>query len=171
MSLDGVETLVIQHRLEQAVGCRIAVESGHGVGTKRAPDRGSVFERPRKGLADQLGRQVGVIKALRDTLHDSPFQGVMMQNGRIDERCQLGLFPHYLLGFPSNPVPHRVYLLEGIGRPYLLPSHYDLPPFCSSIAHLAMNKHIGTMGHRARSACCPSRLIAGAGAMLSLRIS
>src|ERR1700674_4484080 len=58
MRLDGMEALVIKHRLEQAVGGGVAIERGYDVGAKGRADRGLVFERIEIGPANQLGRHL-----------------------------------------------------------------------------------------------------------------
>ena len=60
MGLDGVEALEIEHRLEKAVGGRIAIDRRDDVGAEGLADRRLVLERVGIGLTDQLGRHVGL---------------------------------------------------------------------------------------------------------------
>ena len=80
MGLDGVEALVVEHRLDEAVRRRIAVDGRHDVGAERFADRRLVLERVGIGLADQLAGDVGMVEPLGDAMHDRRFQRVVVQD-------------------------------------------------------------------------------------------
>ncbi len=112
MGLDRVEALEVEHRLEEAVGGGVAIDRRDDVGAESVADRGLVFERVGIGLADQLGRDIGIIEPLGDAVDDRRLQRVVMQDGRIDEGRELGLAPRDLLGLAADARPDRVDLIE-----------------------------------------------------------
>src|SRR6185295_9708556 len=114
-------------RLEKAIGRGIAIESRHDVGAKRETDRWIALERVAIGLPDQLRRDVGMVEPLGHTMHDGSFERVMMQNGRIDEGCELSLAADHFLGLATDARPNRIDLAEGICRFCLLSGHHDSP--------------------------------------------
>ena len=75
-----MKTLVVQHRLEQAVGRRIAVDGRGNVGAEAFADRRLVLERVRIGLPDQFARQRRVIEPLGQPVNHRRFERVVMQN-------------------------------------------------------------------------------------------
>ncbi len=127
MSLDRVESLEIEHRLEEPVGSRIAIDRCHCVGAKIGADRRLAFERIGIGLPDQLGGHFGAIEALGHAMNDRGLQGIVMQDGRIDECCKLGLASRYFLRLEANPRPDRVHLVERAGGSHVLLGHDCLP--------------------------------------------
>ena len=64
MRLDGVEALVVEHRLDEAVGRRIAVEHRDDVGAEHLAELRLVLQRVGIGLADQFARHVGMVEPL-----------------------------------------------------------------------------------------------------------
>ena len=62
MRLDGVETLEIEQRLDEAHAGRIAVGDRDDVGAERLPDGGVAREDFEIGLADQVARQVLMVE-------------------------------------------------------------------------------------------------------------
>jgi hypothetical protein len=132
-----VEALEVEHGLEKAVSGGIAIDRGHDVGAERRADRGLAGERVGVGLPDQLGRDFGAVEAVGHAMHDRSFQGVMVQDGRIDEGCEFGLAPRDLLGLEADAGPDRVHLLEP-PCPHLLLGHGCLPRILilrASLAH------------------------------------
>ena len=85
MGLDGVEALVVEHRLDQAIGRRIAVGGRHEVGAEGFADRGNVLERVGIGLPDQFARHRGMVEPIGQPMDDRRFERVVVQDGRIDE--------------------------------------------------------------------------------------
>ena len=59
--LDRVETFVIEDRLYEAAGCRIAVDGGDNVGTKCLAERRLIFQRVVIGLTNEVRRDIGVV--------------------------------------------------------------------------------------------------------------
>ena len=82
MGLDGVEALEIEHRLDEAVGRRVAVEGRDDVGAERLADLGLIFQRIGIGLPDQFARHVVMIEPFGDAVDDRGFERVVMQNRR-----------------------------------------------------------------------------------------
>ncbi len=58
MRLDRVEALVVEHRLDEAAGRRIAVDRGDNIGTEGVAERRLVLKRVVVGLPDHVGRDV-----------------------------------------------------------------------------------------------------------------
>src|SRR3712207_4662238 len=106
MGLDGMEAFEIQHRLEIAVGGRIAVDGRNDVGAEGWADRGVLLERGGVGLPDLLAGYVKMIEPLGNAVDDGPPQRVVMQDGRVDEARQLRLTPDDVLRFATDPAPH-----------------------------------------------------------------
>src|SRR5215510_2075696 len=110
VSLDGVEAFEIQHWLEEAIGRRVAIESGDDVGAERLPDQGIALGRVVIGLPHQLRRNVRMVEPLGNAMHDGSLERVMMQDGRIDEGCKLRLAADDLFGLSADARPDRIEL-------------------------------------------------------------
>ena len=123
MRLDGVEALVVEHRLDEAVGGRIAVERRDDVGAERLAELRLVLQRVGIGLPDQFGRHVGMVEPLADPVHHRRLQRVVVQDRGIDEGADLGLAPDHILGLGADLGPDRIDLLEGRLGPGLLLRH------------------------------------------------
>jgi len=123
MGLDGVKALEIEHRLDEAVGRRVAVEGGDDVGPECNTDSRLGLQRALVGLPDQLRRDFRVVEPLGDTVDDGRFERVMVQDGRVDEGRKLGLAAHHLFGLVPDAGPYRIDLLERARDLPLLPSH------------------------------------------------
>jgi hypothetical protein len=54
MVLDGVKALVVEHRLDQPMGGRIAIRRRHDVSAEGFADRRHILERIHIGLTDQF---------------------------------------------------------------------------------------------------------------------
>ena len=80
VGLDGVEALVIEHRLDQPMGRRIAVGRRHQIGAERFADRRHILDRIGVGLPDQFARHRGVIEPVGQPMDHSRFERVVMQN-------------------------------------------------------------------------------------------
>ena len=137
MRLDGVEALVIEHRLDEAVGGRIAVDRRDDVGAERLADRRLVLQRVGIGLPDQFGRDVGMVEPLADAVHDRRLERVVVQDGRVDEGRELGLAAHDLLGLAADARPDRIDLVERPRGPRLILSHGSSTPDVSRSPHRA----------------------------------
>ena len=112
MRLDGMKALVIENRLEHAMGRRIAVDRRHEIGAEGVAERRRILERIRIGLPDQLARQRGMVEPLGQPVDDGRFKGVVMQNARIDEGGQLRLAPHHLFRLAADARPYRIHGIE-----------------------------------------------------------
>ena len=118
MGLDGVKALVIEHRLDEAVRRRIAVDGRDDVGAERLADRRLVLER----IAHRPGGSVradtsGWSSRSLTRCDDRRFQRVVVQDGRIDEGRELGLAPRHLFGLVADARPDRIDLVERARRP------------------------------------------------------
>ena len=112
VGLDGVEALVVEHRLDEAVGRRIAVEHRDDVGAERLADLRLVLQRVGIGLPDQFGRDVGMVEPLADAMHHRRLQRVVVQDRGIDEGADLGLAADHVLGLVADLGPDRIDLLD-----------------------------------------------------------
>ena len=130
MRLNGVEALVVEHRLDETVGRRIAVEHRDDVGAEHLADLRLVLQRIGIGLPDQFGRDVGMVEPLADPMHHRGLQRVVVQDRGIDEGADLGLAADDVLGLGADLGPHRIDLLEGrLGPGVLLRHGSPLPEF------------------------------------------
>ena len=80
-----MEALEIEHRLDIARGCRIAVRDRHDVGAERLSDRAVDLEHVVEGLADQLARQGRMLEPVGDALCDRLFERVVVEHSREDK--------------------------------------------------------------------------------------
>ena len=112
MRLNGVEAFVVEHRLDEAVGRRIAVEGRDDVGAERLADLRLVFQRVGIGLPDQLGRHVGMVEPLGNAVDDRGLQRVVVQDRGIDEGGELRLAADDVLGLVADARPDRIELLD-----------------------------------------------------------
>ena len=111
--LDGMKTLVVEHRLDHPVGRRIAVDSRHEVGAERLAERRNILERLGIGLPDQFARHRRMVEPLGQPVDHGRLQRVVMQNGRIDEGRELGLAPYGLFRLAADARPYRIDSIEG----------------------------------------------------------
>jgi hypothetical protein len=116
MSLDRVETLEVEQRIDEARSRRIAVIDGHHVGAKDVAEVGLVAQRILVGLADQVTGELGMIEALGDPMDDRILEPLMMQYGRVDEGRKFRLAPDDVFRLLPHMRPDRVELAErGLG--------------------------------------------------------
>ena len=108
-----MKTLVIEHRLDQPVGRRIAIDGRHEIGAERLAERRNILERLGIGLPDQLARHRRMVEPLGQPIDHGRFQGVVVQNGRIDEGGELRLAPHGLFRLATDARPYRIDGIEG----------------------------------------------------------
>ncbi len=112
MRLDGVEALVIEHRLDKAHGRRIAVDGGDDVGAESLAERRLIVERVSVSLADQVARHVGIAEPLADAVNDGRLQRVVVQNVLENEGREFGLAARHRLGLLADARPDRIDLVE-----------------------------------------------------------
>ena len=127
MGLDGVEALVVEHRLDEAAGRRIAVEGGDDVGAEDFADRRLIVERVAIGLADQVAGHVGIAEPFADAVDHRRFQRVVVQDVLVDEGGKLRLAARDVLRLTADARPDRIDLVEALGRPRLKLSHIGSP--------------------------------------------
>src|SRR5580658_9731740 len=108
-----MKTLVVEHRLDQPVGRRIAIDGRHEIGAKRLAERRNILERLGIGLPDQLARHRRMVEPLGQPIDHSRFQGVVVQNGRVDEGGELRLAPYGLFRLATDARPYRIDGIEG----------------------------------------------------------
>ena len=145
MGLDGVEALVVQHRIDEPVRRRIAVHGGDDVGAERIADLRIALERVRIGLTDQFRRHVRAVETLGDAMHDRRLQRVVMQNGRIEEGREFRLAPDDLFRLAADAHPYRIDRVEFAARFRLMLGHGHLPRNRSCVAYhtAASADHMG----------------------------
>ena len=135
--LNGVEAFVVENRLEETVGRRIAVEHRDDVGAERFAQLWLVLQRVGIGLPDQLGLDVGMIEPLADAVHHRRLQRVVVQDRGIDEGADLGLAADHGFGLGTDPGPHRIDLLDRrLGLGVLLRHGSPLPPSGRGLAQV-----------------------------------
>ena len=123
MGLDGVEAFVIEHRLDEAGGRRIAVEGGDDIGAEGFAERGLVVERLAESLPDQIARHVGMIEPLADAVRDRVFERVAVQDVLVEKARQFRLAAGDIFGFLADAGPDRIDLGEAFGGARLMMSH------------------------------------------------
>ena len=123
MRLDGVEAFVIEHRLDEAAGRRVAVDDGDDVGAEDFAEHRLVVERVAIGLADQVAGNVGIAEPLADAVDDGGFQRVVVQDVLIDEGGEFGLAARDIFRLGAHARPDRIDLVETLGGPCLKLGH------------------------------------------------
>src|SRR4029078_651961 len=78
MRLNGVEALVVQHGLYKASGRETPIDGADNVGTEEFAKHRLVVERIAIGLADHIGRYVGVIQPLADAEGQRGLKGYVL---------------------------------------------------------------------------------------------
>jgi hypothetical protein len=116
VGLQGVEALEVEHRLEQPVAGRIAVEHRDHVGTEAEPDRRIVGDGRVEGLDDQLGRQCGMGQAAGDAMGDRLLEAALVQHIGEDEAGQRRLGGDRRLGLAAQARPDRVDPVQARGE-------------------------------------------------------
>ena len=110
---ERMEALEVEHRLDEAVGRRIAVDGRHDIGAEGIADRGLVLQRIGIGLPDHLARDVMMVEPLGGAMHHRLFQAVVMQDGGIEEGRKRGLAPHDVFGLLADLRPYRIEFADG----------------------------------------------------------
>ena len=128
MRLDGVEAFVIEHRLDEAAGGRIAIDGGDDIGTEGFAERRLVLKRVVIGLADQVGGYVGVVEPLADAMRDRCLERVVVQNVFVDKGGELRLAARDVFRFAADARPDRIDFVEGPCGPCLILSHTQILP-------------------------------------------
>ena len=108
-----MKTLVVEHRLDQPMGRRIAVDGRHEIGAERLGERRNVLERLGIGLPDQLAGQRRMVEPLGQPIDHGRFERVVVQNGRIDEGGKLRLAAYRLFRLATDARPYRIDGIEG----------------------------------------------------------
>src|ERR1700692_4903975 len=116
-----MKPLVVEHRLDQPMGRRIAIDSRHEIGAERLGERRDVLERLGISLPDQLARQRGMVEPLGQPIDHGRLERVVVQDGRIDEGGELRLAAYDLFGLATDARPYRIDGIEG--RPDLMLRH------------------------------------------------
>ena len=133
--LDRMETFVIEHRLYEAAGRRIAVHRGDDVGAKRLAERRLIFQRIVIGLTNEVGGDVGVVEPLTDAVGDRSLERVVVQDVLVDEGGELWLAACDVLRFAADARPDRIDLIKGPRGPRLILSHERRTPGVSRSPH------------------------------------
>ena len=131
MRLNGVEALVVQHGLYKAAGRGIPIDGGDNVGTEGFAKHRLVVERIAIGLADHIGRYVGVIQPLADAMGNRGLKRIVMEDVFINEGGELGLAARNVLRFVADARPDRIDLVEALCGPRLKLSHEPGSPDAS----------------------------------------
>jgi hypothetical protein len=113
--LNRVKAFEVKHRLEEAVGRRIAIDCRDNIRTERLAHRRLGLEGVGVGLTDHLSRDLGAVEPLGHAVNDRSLQRIVVQDGGIDQCRQLGLAAHNLFGLAANTRPNRVDLIERSG--------------------------------------------------------
>src|SRR5262245_43920655 len=107
MCLNGVEALVVQHRLNETAGRRIPVDGRNDVGPKRFAEHRLIPKRVIVSLAYHVGRYVGMIQTLAHAMSDRGFKRVVMKDVLVDKGRELGLAASDVLRFVADTRPNR----------------------------------------------------------------
>src|SRR6185312_11802947 len=151
MRLDRVETLVIEHRFDEAAGRRVAVDRGDNIGPEGIAERGLGLKRVVVGLTDHVRRYVRVPKPLTDAVGNRSFQGIVVQDVFINEGSEFGLAPRDILRFAADARPDRIDLVEAPHGPCLKFSHGQisrpLDPLDRSFIIKSKTHRVGVFQH------------------------
>src|SRR5512144_2272879 len=128
MRLDGVEALVVEHRFNKTAGRRIPIDGRDNVGAEGFAKRRLILERVIIGLADHVGRDVGVIQTLAHSMRNRGLKRVVMEDVFIDEGGELRLAVRDILRFIADSHPDRIDLVEAPCGPRLKLSHEPVLP-------------------------------------------
>jgi hypothetical protein len=100
------------------MGRGIALERRHQVGPRILPDRRAELQRIVEGLADQIGRHVGMVEALGEAMGKRRLEAVVVEHIGDHHRGKRRLRRHDALGVVAHRIPHRIKrfdALSGIG--------------------------------------------------------
>src|ERR1044071_4785812 len=123
MGLNSVETFVVKDRLNEPARRGIPIDSGDDIGTEGFAKHRLILERVVIGLADHVGRYIGMIQALADAMGNRGFKRVMMKDVFVDEGGEFGLAARNVLRFVADARPNRIDLVEALCGPRLKLSH------------------------------------------------
>src|SRR5262249_49700407 len=123
MRLNGVEALVVEHRLNKTAGSGISVDSGDDVSPEGFAEHRLVLERIVVRLTYHVGRHVGLVQTLAPAMSHCGFERVVMKNIFVDESGEFGLAAGDVLRFNADTRPDRIDLIEAPCGPRLKLSH------------------------------------------------
>src|SRR3974390_549995 len=123
VGLNRVEAFVVEHRLDVAAGCRIAVDSSDDVSAEDLAKPRILFERVIVSLPDEITGNVGIAESLGDAMDQGSFERVVMQDVLVDKGSELRLASGGVLRLASDARPHRVDLVQSLHRPCLKLGH------------------------------------------------
>src|SRR5262245_8065344 len=112
MCLNGVEALVVEHRLNETAGRGIPVNSGVDVSTEGFAEHRLILERVVVSLTYHVGRYVGVIQTLAHAMSNCGFKRIVMKDIFVDEGSELRLAAGDVLRFVADTRPNRIDLIE-----------------------------------------------------------
>ncbi len=116
MGLDRMETLQIKDRVHEAAIGRIAIINRLNIDADNLRPLRIGIQHRVKGLAQNIGAQIGVPETLGDTMHDRIFQARLVEDRRIEERAQYGIVLGGFLRFGTDGMPDRIDLTQTGGR-------------------------------------------------------
>src|SRR6185437_16747390 len=120
IGLDRLEALEIEQRLDRPVAGGIALEGGGEIGTCRGSDFGPRGQRFAKSLADEVGRDVGMVEPLGKAMRQRILEAVIAQDGRDDERGERRFIGEDCPGIGDDRLPDGVDRAQLAGVPYRL---------------------------------------------------
>ena len=112
MGLDRMETLQIKDRVHEAAIGRIAIINRLNIDADNLRPLRIGIQHRVKGLAQNIGAQIGVPETLGDTMHDRIFQARLVEDRRIEERAQYGIVLGGFLRFGTDGMPDRIDLTQ-----------------------------------------------------------
>ena len=133
--LDGVEALEEQHRLDETLAGRVAIDDGDEVDAEDVAELGLGGERVVEGEPDHLGRHRAVVEPVGDAADDRRLERRLVENGGVEEAAERRLGADHRLGLGADAVPdgvvdceHRLARAAGIERHRQLPSATSCGP-------------------------------------------
>ncbi|MND72560.1 hypothetical protein D3C80_641140 [compost metagenome] len=113
MRLDRMEPLEIEHRLQEAQACRIAIVKCLDIDPEDGTPFRPVIQHFHECLTQQNRLQIRMIETLADPVNDTFFQGTMVQHGGIEKRRKKRIMldgkPRFLL----QRIPYRIDRRDG----------------------------------------------------------